>query len=66
VSVFVTNEERTRITNDKMNVDVNVSVENPIGYFSAVRTVTFEIPQGSRPGEYEVFVAFDRSIPGAG
>jgi hypothetical protein len=66
VSVFVTDGQRSRIANDKMNVDVNVSVENPIGYFSAVRTVTFEVPEGSRPGEYEVFVAFDRSIPGAG
>jgi len=66
VSVFVTDDNRTRITNDKLNVDVNVSVESPIGYFSAVRTVTFAIPEGTRPGEYEVFVAFDRTTPGAG
>jgi hypothetical protein len=66
VSVFVTDEKRTRLTNDKLTVDVNVSVENPIGYFSAVRTVTFDIPEGSRPGDYQVFVAFDRTVPGAG
>jgi hypothetical protein len=66
VSVFVTDEKRARLTNDKLTVDVNVSVENPIGYFSAVRTVTFEIPEGSRPGDYQVFVAFDRTVPGAG
>lgn len=66
VSVFVTDQKRTRLTDDKMNVDVNVSVDNPIGYFSAVRTVTFDVPEGSRPGEYEVFVGFDRTVPGAG
>ncbi|MBY0225150.1 MAG: hypothetical protein K2Q28_05035 [Hyphomicrobium sp.] len=66
VSVFVTDEKRARLTNDKLTVDVNVSVENPIGYFSAVRTVTFDIPEGSRPGDYQVFVAFDRTVPGAG
>jgi hypothetical protein len=66
VLVFVTDEKRARLTNDKLTVDVNVTVENPIGYFSAVRTVTFDIPEGSRPGDYQVFVAFDRAVPGAG
>jgi hypothetical protein len=66
VSVFVTDDKRTRLTTDKMTVDVNVSLENPIGYFSAVRTVTFDISEGSRPGDYQVFVAFDRTVPGAG
>jgi hypothetical protein len=31
-----------------------------------VRTVTFTIPEGTRPGEFEVFVGFDRNVPGAG
>ena len=47
-------------------VSVDVALDNPIGYFSVVRQVTFQIPEGSRPGEYEVYVAFDRSTPGAG
>jgi hypothetical protein len=66
VSVFVTDDKRNRLTSDKMMVDVNVSLENPIGYFSAVRTVTFDITEGSRPGDYQVFVAFERGVPGAG
>lgn len=66
VAVFVTDEKRARLTNDKLNVDVNVTLENPIGYFSTVRTVTFDIPEGSRAGDYQVFVAFERTIPGAG
>lgn len=66
VSVFVTDEKRARLTNDKLTVDVNVSLENPIGYFSTVNTVTFDLTEGSRPGDYQVFVAFDRTLPGAG
>ncbi|MDX2308948.1 MAG: hypothetical protein NW216_11965 [Hyphomicrobium sp.] len=66
VTVYVADSKRERLTNDKMNVDVTVSAENPIGFFSAVRQVSFPIPEGSRPGEYEVFVGFDRTAPGAG
>ena len=60
VNVFVTDAKRERIAADKMTITADVSVENPIGYFSQVRTVTFNIPQGSRPGEYEVFVGFEQ------
>jgi hypothetical protein len=66
VNVFVADAKRERIATDKMNVDVFVAVDRPIGYFSLVRTVTFNIPEGSRPGEFEVFVGFDRTVPGAG
>jgi hypothetical protein len=66
VNVFVTDSKRERITSDKMHVEVAVAVDRPIGYFSMVRTVTFNIPEGSRPGEFEVFVGFDRNVPGAG
>jgi hypothetical protein len=66
VSVFVTDAKRQKIAADKARVDVDVALDNPIGYFSLVRSIEFDIPEGSRPGEYEVYVGFDRSIPGAG
>ena len=66
VNVFVTDAKREKILTDTSRVSVDVALDNPIGYFSVVRSVTFQIPEGSRPGEYEVYVAFDRSIPGAG
>jgi hypothetical protein len=43
-----------------------VSADKPVGYFSSVRTVSFDVPQGARPGEFEVFVGFDQGAPGAG
>jgi hypothetical protein len=66
LTVFVTDAKREKITADKMKVDVDVALDKPIGYFSVVRAVTFNIPEGSRPGEYEVFVGFERTAPGAG
>jgi len=58
INVFVTDAGRNRITGEDMSVSVNVSLDNPIGYFSTVKTVTFNVPPGSRPGEYQVFVGF--------
>jgi hypothetical protein len=66
VNIFVTDAKRQKIVTDKARVDVDVALDDPIGYFSFVREVTFDVPEGSRPGEFEVYVGFDRTIPGAG
>ena len=66
ISVFVSDAKREKVANDKVRIDVDVAIDNPIGYFSIVRSVTFNIPEGTRPGEYEVYVGFDRNMPGRG
>jgi hypothetical protein len=66
ISVMVTDAKREKVAVDKLKVDTSVAVENPIGYFSAIRTVTFAIPEGARAGEFEVNVGFDRAVPNAG
>jgi hypothetical protein len=66
INVVVTDSKREKITSDSMSVAVSVAVDNPIGYFSTVHAVTFNIPEGSRPGEFELFVGFDQSAKGAG
>jgi hypothetical protein len=65
-TVFVSDAKREKVASEKVRIDVDVAIDNPIGYFSIVRSVSFQIPEGSRPGEYEVYVGFDRNIPGAG
>ena len=60
IKVFVHDANRQRLASEDMTIDVDVAVENPIAYFSQVKTVTFAIPEGTRPGEYEVLVGFDR------
>ncbi len=66
LDVFVTDAKREKVVTDKVRVDVDVALEKPIGYFSFVRTITFNVPEGSRPAEFEVYVGFDRAAPGAG
>lgn len=66
VVVHVTDAKRERLRQDAARVEAAVSVDKPIGYFSTVRTITFEIPEGSRPGEFDIQVGFDRNVPGAG
>lgn len=66
VVVQVTDAKRERLRQDSAKIETSVSVDKPIGYFSAVRTVTFDIPEGSRPGEFDIMVGFDRNVPGAG
>lgn len=66
VQVSVTGTDRTQLQAEELRVDVNVSVDKPIGYFSIVRTVTFAVPQGSRPGEYDVLVGFKPTKPNLG
>lgn len=66
VNITVTDAKRAKVAGDSMKVDATVALDKPIGYFSAVRAVTFAIPEGARPGDFEVFVGFDRAAPGAG
>ena len=66
LTVYVTDAKRERVTQDAVRIDVPVALDKPIGYFSAVREVSFPVPEGARAGEFEVHVGFDRNIPGAG
>lgn len=66
VNVAVNDATRTKVATDSLKVNAAVEPDKPIGYFSAVRTVEFAIPEGSRPGEFELVVGFDNKSPGAG
>lgn len=66
VNVTVTDAKRAVVTGQVVTVGVTVGTDKPIGYFSAVQSVTFDIPEGSRPGEFEVTIGFDPKAAGAG
>ena len=66
VTIALTDAKRERLKQETVRVETGVTVEKPIGYFSSVRTITFDVPVGSRPGEYELVIGFDRNVPGAG
>lgn len=66
ITVSVNDGKRTKITTDSVKLDVNVGLDKPISYFSTVRTVTFPIAEGTRPGEYQLVVGFDSTAPSSG
>jgi hypothetical protein len=58
--VHVTSKDRLPFTSEPVKVSVAISQDKPIGYFSFVRRVTFDIKPGTRPDDYRLYVAFDR------
>ncbi len=66
VNVYVADTKREKVATDTLKVDTTVAIENPIGYFSAVRIISFDVPEGARAGEYEVNVTFERNTPNSG
>ncbi len=66
INVVLTDGKRAQVAGDTMKVDVSVAPDKPIGYFSMVRTISFTVPEGSRPGDFELHVGFNRNVPGAG
>ena len=66
VQVSVRDPKRASIGGDRTSIEASVTIDNPIAYFSQVRTVTFDIPEGARPGDIDVFVGFEQTAPGAG
>jgi hypothetical protein len=66
VIVVVNDSKRERVATDTVKVDVNVGMDKPISYFSAVHTVTFPVAEGSRPGEFELIIGFDSKASGSG
>jgi hypothetical protein len=66
IAVAVADSKRAKVATDTLKVDTSAAIENPIGYFSAVRIISFDIPEGARAGEYEVNLSFERSTPNSG
>ena len=66
VKIHLTDRERNIISTQNLVIDVTIPNDKPVGYFSAVRETTFQIAPGVPPGDYKLFVAFDRTAPGTG
>lgn len=66
VKVHLTDANRNIISTQNMSVDVTIPNDNPVGYFSAVNTLSFDVAPGVAVGDYQLFIAFDRQDPGTG
>ena len=58
--VYVSDRNNNRIKQEKMNIRVNVSRNDPIGFFSIVKVIKFSVPNGARALDYKLFVAFQQ------
>ena len=56
--VKVANADKQVLANDAGTVSTVVPQDNPIGYFSVVKEISFPVTIGTRPQDYKVFVAF--------
>ena len=66
VRIKVADADRKVLANDATKVSTIIPAENPVGYFSMVKEITFPMIMGTRPEDYKVFVAFERTQAGAG
>ena len=64
VNIVLTNATKQRVQGDSLRVEVDIAPEKPIGYFSSVRTITFDVPEGARMADYKLYVAFDKATGG--
>ncbi len=66
LKIHVTDKSQNKVVTEDVQISVTIAPDNPVGFFSAVRQISFAVPPGVPPSEYRVFIAFDRSAPGAG
>ncbi len=57
VSIRVSNPDKKVISHSRLRVPAPVPSGNPVGYFSAVKTTSFSVATGTRPEDYQIFVA---------
>lgn len=60
VAVVVQNGLKETVLTDRLQVETAVDAARPMGHFSAVRTVTVDLPEGSRPADFKVIVTFEK------
>jgi hypothetical protein len=66
MKIHVTDHTRKIISTQSVSLNVTIPADNPVGYFSTVRELSFTLPPGVPPGDFKLFIAFDRSMPGSG
>lgn len=66
VKIHLTDSNRNIISTQNMSVDVTIPADNPVGYFSAVNSTSFDVAPGVPVSDYQLFIAFDRNEPGTG
>jgi hypothetical protein len=64
VTFVVLDKARNKIKSEALKIQVEVSSDQPVGYFSVVRLVTFRINDNNPAALYTLNVTFDQKAPG--
>jgi len=62
VVLTVTAKSRGKLKEEKLAVPVIIEPNNSTGYFSMVRRITFDVPEGAQLQDFKVFISFDKSL----
>ncbi len=62
--VQVTNPAKAKVKAEPVKVQVQISLEEPVSYFSVVRQIEFPLSAGGAPKDYRLSVSFEKKIPG--
>lgn len=66
IKVNIADRNQNIVATQKADVTVTITASNPVAYFSAVREIAIPLPPGVPPSDFQVYVAFERTAPGAG
>ena len=58
--VYLVDANQKRVETQPIVLDVAIPPDSPIAYFSTVRSISFVVPEGARPSDYRLVVAFDK------
>lgn len=65
VTMQIVDKTKNKVKSEPFIVNVEITRQNPISYFSVVRDVTIPVKEGATPQDYSVVLAFDKSKHGA-
>jgi hypothetical protein len=60
VTFTVTDKNRNKIKSEAMKLQVEVTADRPVGYYSVVRMLSFQTSPGTPPSAYTLNVTFDQ------
>lgn len=66
IKVNIADRDRNIVATQKAEIAVTINQGNPVAYFSKVRDISIPLPPGSAASDFQVFVAFEHTGPGAG
>ncbi|MDZ4790599.1 MAG: hypothetical protein SGJ17_05230 [Hyphomicrobiales bacterium] len=63
--VQVTDQAKAKVKADSVKIQVQISLEDPVAYFSIVRQIEFPIAGGAAAKDYRLSASFEKKAPGA-